>query len=99
MRNPRQPLIPPAIHLNPTQLVVRESQPLVAPGAGADGVRVPSAGGCRVHAELADDVAGGAETEGTDVAGDVGGVGAGGGEEVVVAVREEDDVGAVELFL
>lgn len=54
-------------------------------------------GGCWIHAQLAYDVANGAEIEGTNVAGGVGWIGAGGCEEVVVAVGEVDDVGAVEL--
>ncbi len=56
-------------------------------------------GGCRVHAELADNVACWAEAKGTDVASEVRGIGARCGEEVLGAVREEDDVGAVELFV
>jgi hypothetical protein len=86
VRNLRHPLVLPAINLYPAFLIIGQGQPLVAPGARTDRVGMAAAGGCWIHAQLAYDVTNGAETEGTNVAGGVGWIGAGGCEEVVVAV-------------
>lgn len=98
MGNAGQKLAPPAIHLNPALLVVRQCEPLVAKIAGTDRVGVAAAGRRRVEKELPLDVTRGAESEGADVARDVEVIGACGSEEVRAAVVCEDDVCAVLLF-
>ena len=98
MRDPRQKLALPPINLQPAVLIVRKRNPLIAPVARADGVGVAPGCGRRVEADLALDVAGGAEGEGRDVAGEVVGVGARGGVEVFFGGGEGADVGAVHGF-
>ena len=94
-RHTRQLLVTPAVHLDEAQLVVAQSNPLVAEVARADGVGVTTAGGCGVDEELALNLTRGAQLEGSDVAGHVEVVGAGGGEQVLAALGGEGYVAAV----
>lgn len=98
MRHACQKLPLPPINLQPAVLIIRKRNPLVAPVARADGVGVAPGCGRRVEADLALDVAGGAESEGGDVAREVVCVGAGGGVEVFFGGGESADVGAVHGF-
>lgn len=90
--DPRQKLLLPPIYLYPAFLIIRQCQPLVAPVARADRIRVSST--CRrgIEAYLPLDTACWANFEGSDVAGKIEGVGARRCEEVFPAVGEGDDV-------
>lgn len=76
MRNPRKKLFMPAIDLYEPLLVIGQGQPFVAPIARTNGIRVPTACGGGVEAQLSLNIAGGTEPEGGDVAGEVEGIGA-----------------------
>ena len=97
MRDSRQKLLMPAINLHESRLIVRQRQPLIAPRARADRIRVAPARRRRVKAYQPFDVTFGADTEGADVAGETKRVGARGCEEIFAAVGEEDDIRAIVL--
>jgi len=79
-------LVSPAIDLDESLLVVGQCNPLVAPRARADSVRVSTACWCWVETDLTDDVALGTEFESCDVPGDIVRVGARRCEEVLLTV-------------
>ena len=99
VRHPCQKLIVPSIDLHPSVLVIGQRQPFITPVAGADGVGVTPTVWRRVQADLALDVARGAEAEGRDIAGQRGGIGPRGREEVLTAVGGENHVRAIVFRL
>lgn len=92
MRDPRQKLILPPINLNPPILIIRQGKPLITPIARTDCVGMPTARWSRIQTYLSLDVSYWAEFEGGYVAGEVMCVCTRGGEEIFLAVREEDDI-------
>ena len=86
MRNSRKELLVPTIDLHEPLLVIGQRQPLVAPIARTHGIRMAAACRSGVETQLPLNIAGRTEPEGGDVAGEVEGVGARGGEEVFAAM-------------
>ena len=88
-------LVLPPIYLDPALLVVRDSQPLVAPIAGRNGVAVAPAGRRRVEADLRLDGAAIPQPEGRDVTLQIEAVGPARGEEVPPGLRQAADIATV----
>lgn len=94
-RHARQFFIPEAIHLDKSHLVIAQCQPFVTPIAWTHGVGMAAAGRRGLDEELALNLAVLTQLEGRDVAGDIEGVGSGGGEEILPIPGAEADIATV----
>jgi hypothetical protein len=82
MGNPMEKLLFPSIYLQPTFLIIRQSNPFITPITGTNSIRMASACWSWIEAYLPLDITCRAECEGGNVAGQVEGIGTGGGVEV-----------------
>lgn len=67
MSNTAKELLVPPVDLDEALLIIGQSQPLITPGARANGVGMSTTGGCRVETDLALDITRLIELERCDV--------------------------------
>lgn len=95
---PRQKLILPSVHLNPPLLVIRDSQPLITPITRRHSIRVTSAGGRRVQANLPLNAPARPKLKCSNVARQIKAVGPRRGKEVLAREAQRAHVGTIQAF-
>lgn len=92
MSNTTKELFVPPVDLDEALLIIGQSQPLITPGARANGVGMSTTGGCRVETDLALDITRLTELERCDVSCQIGRVRSRCCKEVFAALRPEHDI-------